>query len=323
MDVELLARYFSGEVTTGEIKTIEAWISLSDANRKEFDQLKQTWDLIGTTHPGREINIEKEWKYLQRKIGRAERKSKYYFPLRRIVQVAAAILILLCAGWFLRHMYLYRSSHTQLAEIREIILSDGSKVTLNAGSRLQYPINYGVKNRQVILKGEAYFEVKKDTLLPFVISMNEIEIKVLGTSFNVKAYKNSDKIEVTVTDGKISMYDKNLQQKKVIATKGEKAEYDRDLKIVRKSVNVNQNYMAWKTLKMVFANDKLSTVAETIGQVYHKEVVIKNVKLNNCTLTTRFEGKDLETVLKVLESTLDLTIEQENDIVYISGKGCE
>ena len=323
MDIELLTRYFSGEVTPGEIRAVKEWISMSDTNRKEFDQLKQTWDLMGMTHPACEIDIDKEWRYLQKKTIRTKKGSGTVFSLRRVIQVAAAVIILAGTAWFIRHNLMHKTSHTRFAETREILLPDGSEVTLNAGSKLTYLRNFGGKDRRVVLAGEAYFEIKRDTLLPFIIQMNEVEIEVLGTSFNVKAYKKSDRIEVTVTEGKVSLYDRNLQQKRIIATKGEKAEYDRDLRIIRKTVNTNRNYMAWKNLRLIFSNDNLATVAETIGQVYHRKVVVKNEKLNDCTLTTRFEEKDLETVLRVLESTLDITIEQENDIIYISGKGCE
>lgn len=321
--IELLAKYFSGEATPGETLAVEEWVSVGEENRKEFDQLQQVWELIGKTRSRREIDVKKEWIYLQSKIRGSENLNNNIFTFKRVFQVAASIVLLLSAGWFVRQILLNKSEHTRIAEIREILLPDGSEVTLNAGSRITYPKKYGEKNRQVLLTGEAYFEVKKDISRPFIVTMNEVEIEVLGTSFNVKAYKDSDKIEVIVTEGKVSLYEKSIREKCVVATMGEKAVFDRNQKVVKKTVNANQNYMAWKTLMMFFNNDNLSTVVETIGQVYHCKIILKDEKLNACTLTTRFEGKDLETVLRVLESTLDITIEQEHGNIYISGEGCE
>ncbi len=323
IDMDLLTRYFSGETSQEETRKVEEWMSGSEDNRKEFDQLKQAWDLMDKTHPRREINIDKEWKYLRNKIHASADQHHKVFHFRRVIQIAAAVILLVSIGLVSRQMILNKSVNTKMTETREISLPDGSKVTLNAGSKIIYAKNYALSNRQVKLTGEAYFEVKRDTTLPFIIILNDAEIEVLGTSFNVKAYKGSNKIEVTVTEGQVSLYEKDIRNKRIIATVGEKAIYDRNRKIVKKTLNADQNYMAWKTHKLIFNNDKLSTVAETVENVYHRKIVLKNEKLNSCTITTRFEGKDIETILKVLESTLDITIEQENGIIYLSGEGCE
>ncbi len=323
IDTGLLTRYFSGETSQEENREVEEWIAQSKNNLKEYNQVKQAWDLMDKTYRGREIDIEKEWKYLQSKIHLHADNRKRIFVIRRVLQIAATILILLGVGLISRQFYTIKSVNTKVAETREIILPDGSNVTLNAGSKITYTKNYASLNRQVKLKGEAYFEVKKDTSLPFIISLNKAEIEVLGTSFNVKAYKKSDVVEVTVTEGKVSLYDKDIRAKKVVATVGEKATYNYSQKIVRKTSNRNQNYMAWKTHKIIFDNDNLSKVVETIGEVYHQKLVLTNDNIANCTITTDFEEEDIETVLKVLESTLDVTIEQKNHIYYLSGEGCE
>ncbi len=322
IDTVLLAKYFSGETSPEEIRRIEVWIARSEANCREFDELKQTWDLMDKTGHSQKINIDEEWTYHLNKIHSYKVGKKNIFSLKRIIQVAAAVIFLFSISLVARHFLLHKFVNTRLAETTEISLPDGSKVTLNAHSKIIYSKNFALNNRMVRLTGEAYFEVRKDTALAFIITMNDAKIEVLGTLFNVKAYKKSDKIEVTVTEGKVSLYEKDLRKKQVIATRGERAVYDRNQKVVKKTINADQNYMAWKTRKLVFDNDNLSKVAETIGEVYHRKIVLANDGLDSCTLTTRFEEKDLNTVLKVLESTLDITIEQKNDIIYLSGEGC-
>jgi ferric-dicitrate binding protein FerR (iron transport regulator) len=152
--------------------------------------------------------------------------------------------------------------------------------------------------------------------------LNKAEVKVLGTSFNVKAYKGMDKIEITVAEGKVSVYEKNQPQKKVIAIAGEKAEYIKLQKAIKKTENKDRNFNSWKTRTIVFENDSLHAIVNTLSNVYHTSIVLQNQEIKDCTITTRFENKELETVFEVLESTLDIKIEEEGDTYYISGSGC-
>ncbi|MBN1598094.1 MAG: FecR domain-containing protein [Bacteroidales bacterium] len=321
INIDLITRYLANELSLQEKSSAESWIDASDDNRKQFDQLKKVWDTTGTTQPDRSINIDKEWKYLQHKIGRQQTLHRQS-GLRVFVRIAAAVIIALGILFIVKDKLIEKTVKTRFAETKEVVLPDGSKVTLNANSKISYKKNFILEERLISLKGEAFFEVEKNPDIPFVISVNEAEIKVLGTSFNVRAYKSMDNIEVTVKEGLVSLYEKKQEQKKVLASAGEKAEYNRNLKVVKKQLNQNKNYNAWKTRIMIFENDSLSGIVNTIGQVYHKNITIKNPELNSCTLTTTFENKDLNTVLEVLESTLDIVVEQDEDNIIISGEGC-
>jgi transmembrane sensor len=322
IDLNLLTRYLAGEITEQEREDVEKWISASPDNRKEYEKLARTWDSLGAIEPGHEINIEKEWRYHQKLIGSKIGKTRV-LTLQNFLRVAAAIIILFGTGLLLRYQLTTESLRTQHAETLQKLLPDGTSVTLNAGSKLRYARNFLNEERRVVLQGEAYFEVKRDSTRPFIITLGEAEIKVLGTAFNVKAYKNSGKIEVTVTEGRVSLYEKNQELKQVIAGKGEKAEYLRTEKLVKKVENKNRNFLAWKTRILEFEDDRLSDVVEILEQVYHRQIRLKNEKIGACRLNTRFEGKDLNMVLEVISSTLELSIVKEKDIIYLDGQGCE
>ena len=131
-----------------------------------------------------------------------------------------------------------------------------------------------------------------------------------------------DKIEVTVKEGSVSFYKKNEEPKRIIATTGEKAEYYKQSKVFKKQPNENRNYNSWKTRTIIFDNSNLLNIAETLQDVYYKKIILNDPELGKCTVTTTFDNKDLDTVLRVLESTLEIRFEEKDGKIYISGKGC-
>jgi transmembrane sensor len=321
IDFELLTRFLAGELSEAETQMVLDWKDSSPENQKQFKDLQDVWNLTDRTSIENNIDIDTEWNYLNKKINKNQPTGRY-FIYRTVIRIAAAIIIgigLLFYGW---NNLSQKSIKTPLAMSEEITLPDGSHITLNAGSRLTYPRNFGKENRMVSLKGEAFFEVKKNPAKPFIIQLQGAEIKVLGTSFNVKAYKNMEKIEVTVKEGTVSIYEENNESKQITATAGEKAEYFRESKELKKQQNENKNYNSWKTRTIVFENSSLLQIKETLEDVYYKKIIIPDSALSKCTVTTTFDNKDFNTVMHVLESTLEIRFEEKDGKIYISGKRC-
>lgn len=322
INIDLLVRFFADEVSPAEREQVLNWKEASTENKKQFEELWIVWQTMDKTSMQNEINIEAEWNHLQSTIDQKSNHKTRSISLSGVLRIAAAIFIAFGLFYYGLNLLSGNSVKTNSTETREIILSDGSRVTLNAGSKLSYKRNFGKELRIVSLQGEAFFEVQKNPDRPFIVQLGDAEIKVLGTSFNVKAYKNENKIEVTVAEGLVSLYDKNMEQKKVLAAKGEKAVFNKQQKIIKKQINEDRNYISWKTRIIVFDNENLTNIASALENVYHKDIILQNSALNNCTVTTKFENKDLDTVLKVLKSTLDIHIEEKEGKIIISGEGC-
>lgn len=322
IDFQLLTKYIAGESTADEQKEVTSWLAESEANRKEYEELVKVWNALGTTDSDQAIDIDKEWNS-QKNLQNSNSNTRRLVPLRNFILIAASIILVFGLSVIGLKNFNRESIKTQYAETLQSTLPDGSRITLNSGSKLQYSKNFSEGDRRVTLQGEAYFEVTADSSRPFIIALNGAEIRVLGTAFNVKAYKKSDKIEVTVTEGKVSLYEKDKALKQVIAVKGEKAEYNRSEQVVKKVQNSDQNFLSWKTRLLVFENDDLSEVIKTIEEVYHQQIELRNSQLEGCKINTRFEDKDLNTVLRVIESTLDITAEEEKGVIYLDGSGCE
>jgi len=163
--------------------------------------------------------------------------------------------------------------------------------------------------------------VAKNTSLPFVISAGDASIRVTGTKFNVRAYKDQDEIRVTVTEGKVSLYETGQSAKEAILSAGETGTFNRAMKVVKKQPVLDMNDIAWKTRIMDFQNASLSEVAAVLENTYHRKVSV-DPSVELCPLTVRFENQELAPVLNVLQSTLDLTITEDGNHILISGTGC-
>jgi transmembrane sensor len=322
IDFSLLVRFFAEEISPEERKLVLDWKEALPENEEQFKELQDVWLAIDKTSAQMAINLDVEWEHLKKQLTKTSITKTRKFTPAFFVRIAAAILLAIGLFYYGLEILSQKTVRTNNTETCEVLLPDGSRVTLNAGSKLTYQRRFSRERRIVSLQGEAFFEVAKNPKLPFIIQLGEAEIKVLGTSFNVKAYKNQDKIEVVVAEGLVSLYEKNREEKKVLAGKGEQAVYNKEQKIVKKQLNEDFNYISWKTRYIVFDKESLKNIVETLCNVYHKEFVLQNSALNNCTVTTKFENKDLNTVLNVLRSTLDIQIEETDKQVVISGNGC-
>lgn len=320
IDFELLTRFLAGETTPEEAQFVRDWEMATDENRKQLDELRQTWNLTDKTSLNSNINIDAEWNAHLQKINR-KGESKI-ITLKRIISVAAAILVGIGILYIAMSQFTYKTVKTQIAQTRELTLPDGSKVTLNAGSKLVYKKDFDQATREVALKGEGFFEVAKNPGKPFIIHADKAEIKVLGTSFNVKAYKNMENIEVTVKEGTVSVSSNKVEAQKIIITAGDRANFDKQSSQIEKLSNPDRNYISWKTREIIFENDSLSSIIETLQNVYHKNIELENAALGKCTVSTSFYNKELSSVIKILESTLDIKFSQKGKKIVITGKGC-
>jgi ferric-dicitrate binding protein FerR (iron transport regulator) len=125
-------------------------------------------------------------------------------------------------------------------------LPDGSRVTLNAGSRISYNKGFGYSNRNLVLDGEAYFEVRKNEEVPFVISAGEAQVKVYGTMFNVKAYKRKPELKVTVSEGSVLLYKTKQPENQTKLEAGETGTFNNASGVIDKRILLNYNDIAWK-----------------------------------------------------------------------------
>ncbi len=182
-----------------------------------------------------------------------------------------------------------------------VLLADGSRVWLNADSKMKYPERFTGDTRKVFLSGEAYFEVAKDASNPFVVQSGDLMVRVTGTKFNVKNYSTDSTIIVTLDEGKVAVgqYTKKNDLKNM--TPGQTANYDKHT--AQCNIYTNKYYQEqsfWKNNDFAFRNSKMDEVLNTLSRKYDVEFVIKNPKLQSYTYNIHCKGGDLNDVLELM-----------------------
>ena len=208
-----------------------------------------------------------------------------------------------------------------------LVLSDGTKVKLNSESKLTYAREFEGDTREVILEGEAFFEVFRDESQPFIVKTNDITTTVLGTSFNVKAYPDDDAVEVAVLTGKVEVEESRPlaggQVQKAMLSPNELVSYSfSDRKMTKQSGDISDR-IAWKDGRLILEMVTLGEALQDLEKWYGVEIVLENDKMGQCLLKLEIKGESLGTVLSWLQFTLDdFEYEIRDKIFYLKGKGC-
>jgi hypothetical protein len=205
-------------------------------------------------------------------------------------------------------------------EKKKIYLPDGSTVILNRQSKIKYSSNFKTE-RILQLWGEAFFEVKPNAKLPFVVEGNFSKTRVVGTSFIIRTYQKDAFDEINVISGKVSFGQKMEKGKEMLILAGNKGTLKGNQ--TEQSVIKDINYNSWLTGKIVFKNTKLKEVFTVLEKYFNVSVKAKNPKILNCEFTGEFENSDINEILEVLSVSFSLSFNQESKNYLLSGKGCK
>lgn len=321
----LIVRYFTGEATPDETKAISGLLVSDPGFRDAFEEYRRVW-LLTTRQSVSGLDTDKEWSLLANRIKTTPDEALVKsgkVPVRRLLtlrNIAASLIILIAFSASLLYIYSGRLKEV-VAEVsgQELTLPDGSTVILHEGAKLSYPASFSKKERNVTLDGEAFFTVAHDAARPFIVSGGDVNIKVLGTEFNVSTNTGNHSVSVVLEKGKVSVYLKGEETNNVLLTPGEKAVADINTRKIHTSVNTDPNYKAWITRELVFNNSSLSIVAETLQRVYGKEIRLANSAMQECILTATFKDQSLPEVLDVISATLGTSVTIKDNVIYFDG----
>lgn len=206
---------------------------------------------------------------------------------------------------------------TPLGGEYSITLADGTVVWLNAMSELKYPVRFDGKERRVELKGEAYFQVKHNADQPFYVGIGDYQVKVLGTSFNVKAYANDQNWETTLCTGSVNLEDLN-NQKNVVLTPGKQAICSRDSRQIEVKEVDTDLYTAWTKGEFRFDNTSVEEIFTVLQRWYNIEVFYTNSQVRHEVFTGKLPRFDnLQVILNIMEKVSNLHFEVKGNTVFI------
>ena len=300
----LLSKHFLKETSEVEEKQIADFIR---KNKTEYKLLKELWNREKIEV--KDFDTQKAWQFVKgnQNVNNKRKILPLYHKIRKIAAVAAILLFGFFATYYFyklnsTNMIVEQAMHSERGKL--VLLSDGSKVYLNKNASLTYPEKFEKNKRNVILNGEAFFEVTKDLNKPFIVTTSNSEITVLGTSFNINA-EIKDYTEVTVKTGKVKV--NNSGKKSVVITPGFSAKVSKNE--LEKFETTNPNYLSWKTGKFVFKETPLKKVVKDLNTFYNDKILI-NGEIKDCNFTAEFDNLKIEEVIEILELTCNIKIKK-------------
>lgn len=312
---ELLVKYLAGEAAMPEQKLVEEWISASEANSHYFRHFQLIWDQSRQLAANTTVDENKAWQKFQRRIKKEEGRKQR--PVLGWWKIAASVILLVAAGWLIRSIVQTDAKADQVVnvvssnEVKKDTLPDGSVATLNKHSELSYHSAFKGQTRKVQLKGEAFFNVVPDKTKPFIIAVNDVQVKVVGTSFNIRSLEGTT--EVTVKTGVVQVTKDGVM---VELKAGEKTTLAEAGTAVQKQATNDKLYDYYVSKTFVCDNTPLWKLVEKLNEAYDVNIQIKRESLRKLPLTVTFDEESLDTILDIIRQTLMIKVSKKgNEII--------
>lgn len=321
----LIQKYFAGKLSLKEL--IDFSDLLADKKNSYAEHLlSDDWNLHLETEVISNCNLKHILDQVHHRI-RLNEYNKYKRPgWGQIFQRVAAILIVPLLILFVSNIYRSgRSASTvSYAEIQcplgvrtKFMLPDGSTGFMNSGSRLKYPVVFD-QQRIVELSGEAFFEVVPDKNIPFHIITPNLDLKVVGTTFNVIANENEKTEEIVLQTGRVDVLSKDGKQLAVLSP-NDQLTLNTEKQTFSKRTVIASQYTAWREGKLVFRNENMQQVARRLSRWYNADVFVKDRLLEDYTFHATFIDEPLDEVLKLISMTTPIIYKEERRIVSKDG----
>ncbi len=200
----------------------------------------------------------------------------------------------------------------------ELVLSDGTKVHLNAGTSLKYPVRFlGKGTRKVFLNGEAYFDVAKDSKRPFIVNSDELNVQVLGTEFNVSSYPEDDAVNVVLVEGSVGLYTEYSSSKDIVLAPSFKASYNKNDKKISTQKVQTYLYTSWINGEQLYRNIPFKNILPKLERYYNVKIINTNSALENELFYASFKDQTIENVLTYFNEVHKIQYEIKNNQIFI------
>jgi ferric-dicitrate binding protein FerR (iron transport regulator) len=316
----LMTKSVSGLLSREDEVELENWLAADPIHQQLLQELKMAWNEAKAYGSDYTPDTDQAWMHVSTQLGFDERKK--VTPVRKLTywfRAAAAVFVLAIISWFVWQNIVSNpwTEITATKEIRVISLPDGSKVWLSQESTLRYLENLNeLKERKVVLEGEAFFEVSHNSEKPFVVEALETETKVLGTSFNVSARNGAPDIHVSVLTGKVQFRKRTNAMNQLILEPGTQGIYTKVSEQLIKKQTANQNFLFWKDRKLNFINVTVRDAFADLENSYDVRFELKDSSITEKRITTSFEKETIEQIITELSVLLDVTI-TKTDSTYL------
>lgn len=341
---ELIVRFLQQDINEEELRFLEAWLEEDTEHKSYFFGLKSISDSSRRSFFSQKDVNEASWQKMVARMNKGNEKISSYSKLRTrdlwlsSVKYAAIIVLAVGLGWGIhafhgntQSSYLakedvtYNEIHVQKGgRANTLILSDGTKVVLNAATTFRYPASFNGEYRQVYLDGEAYFEVTENEKKPFVVKLDKQDITVLGTTFNVQAYDNETYSVVTLLSGRVMLESFNESGEstgRMFLKPDQRAISDNKSGSVSLS-DVNASLAnAWVDGVYKFKDEPLSSIVKRLENYYNVKIHLDDKHLEQIKYTGTFSlDQDIQEVIRIIDYEKQFTFKRVKKDIFISSK---
>lgn len=282
------------------------WLVQRPENHRYFVQLQTIWEKSRSLAASSTVNPDKAWERFQQRIQPREPVKRLAFSWWR---VAALVLVMAISAIWVVRLNQPEAGRILLSqtgeETKTDTLSDGSLVTLNKQSSLQYPEKFSGNTRKVDLEGEAFFQVSPDKEKPFIIDVKDVQVEVVGTSFNIKT--DAEKTEVVVETGIVNV---SSGGQTITLRAGQKTVVKAAQPLLVEEEK-DKLYNYYRSREFVCDDTPLWKLVDVLNKAYDTTIIIGRPELRNLQLNTTFSNESLERILDIIHETFDITITQE------------
>ncbi len=300
------------QTVTGHLKgkSKKALLSQLDEDqsaREEFRKIKNTWALISSTKKMPEYQVENLYLDFRQRL--TSRRSTFSHSVYGLLKYAAVFILAISISSLFFYVqspnHLDRQSIVQYTtviadngQISRIVLPDSSVVWLNSGTKITYNNNFAVNNREINLTGQAFFKVTKNEKIPLKVFCNNLEVKVLGTRFDVSAYPEDKDILVVLESGKVEVLNTKINSFRYELNPGEMARYDAlSGNVSLKKVNPEE-FISWKEGILIFRDDPMDEVLAKLERRYDIDIKVNQPDIYKSVFTATIKNETLEEIFK-------------------------
>jgi transmembrane sensor len=313
---DLLMKNLLGEASAAEQATVQTWLKEDVQHQQYYDQLLKVWEAGKNLATMPDVDEDAAWQRFQQRVAAstpAVKRSSFTW-----LRVAASILLLLGVT-----AVIYTVANKEKPVQQRIVqatnntmvdsLPDGSVITLNKQTRLTCPAKFtGAERRVKLEEGEAFFSIAPDKQHPFIIDVQQVQVAVVGTSFNVKSEKN--KTIVVVETGVVKVTSGGITTELLA---GEQLTVQNGTAIAEKKSVTDKLYNYYRTREFVCDDTPLERLVQVLNEVYNARIRIGNKELKELRLNTTFNNESLEQILKVIELTFDVQVIHRNGEIIL------
>lgn len=322
---ELITGYLNRSLSREQEKELSHWVAADESHKRYYYEMTELWLSSYDIHHKKKRKNEAVFRRFAEQAGLQKPKQLF---LRKYTHIAASLLI----GVFLGSAGLYlfdrsgrqddqaivRTIEVPLGSRCRLQLEDGTIVWLNAGSKFSCQPGFSQKNRQVALEGEGYFEVARNEKLPFIVNAKEIDVKVLGTKFNVKAYSDEQEIAVTLAEGSVNMIDKAAPSNSVIMVPQQQAIYNKLTGKTEVRKVSTEAVCQWTTGAHFFNEISFDEIAGQLEKAFDVTFIFRNPERRQLRFFGEFRNTDtLDDILTIMSSSEKFTYRRNNNIIEI------